>query len=88
MRSKNKTANSTTVIIKLYTTTVILQLLFWRAPDSITFSFLTLYKIFRKAFETPLNDCVWLAEYGKIYTSYFQGENSKCDVKACILKSF
>ena len=50
MRSKNKTANSTTVIIKLYTTTVILQLLFWRAPDSITFSFLKLYKIFKESF--------------------------------------
>ena len=36
------------------------------------FSFLKTFIIFKGSFETSLNDYIWSAERGKIYTSYFQ----------------
>ena len=51
--------------------------------------FLNFTKYLRKVFETPLNDHIWLAEYDKIYTPYFQERRQQqllC--KICVLESF
>ena len=39
-----------------------------RTLESIIFSFLKPYKIFKK---TPFNDYIWVAERGEICTPYF-----------------
>ena len=60
---------STTAIIKLYTTTVILQFYLEESSGLFIFGFVKLFKVF----EITFNDYTWLAERGKLYTFYFQG---------------
>ena len=43
----------------------------------------------KESFEIPLNDYIWLAEWGKIYTLLSQGSRkSKHCLKECIMKYF
>ena len=55
-----------------YNTTILLRRELW-SPLYLVF------KTFKKKFETLLNDYTWLAEHGKICTSYSkEAENQKC----------
>ena len=51
-----------------------------RAPDAIIFSFLKLYRLFKQRFPNPfewLNGYIWLAECGKMDTSYIPGRRKQ-----------